>query len=130
MVSFSSERNGDLYEAYKRKRKELGEHVKYMTRRAVVQLTVESPAKKFYVTPETALKIINRVDKTGSPGKFKDVTQSKFIEIHTRYHEIRSKNPLLSKYALADMVVNSEAPKFYLEWEAALSIIYEIEKQK
>jgi len=128
MVNFSKERDRDLFDAYRRKKRELGDHARYMTRRAIVQLTVDSPAKKFYVTPETALKMISSIDKHGHPCKSKGVTAAKFAEIHKRYKALKAAHPLISKYALADEVVNSPAPRFYIEWEAALTIIYEMEK--
>ena len=130
MDSLIDMRNADLFQAYKRKLKELGNVAKYMTRKSIVQLTVDSPAKAFYVAPETALKMISMINRSGNTGKARGLTEAKFIELKKTYDILKLAYPFLGKYALADMAVTSPAPKFYLDWEAALVIIYKMEKLK
>lgn len=121
------ERNNDLYNSFCRVRKGLGKYACHMSRKSLAQFVVEGRAGKFYITPETALKLINRIEQGGRPDKSNSLAYTRAQHVYRRFREVVEGKPGISRYGAADIVVNSEAPRFYIDWESALRIINEIE---
>jgi hypothetical protein len=124
------ERNNDLYASFCRVRKGLGKYACHMSRKSLAQFVVEGKAPGFYITPETALKLINKIETAGKPDRLSGLAYLRAIDVYRRFREILEGKPGLSRYAAADEVVNSEAPRFYIDWDSALRIITEKEKGK
>lgn len=129
-MNLTDERDTDLYGAYERKLKELGKYAPYVTRKAIAQLVVSSKAKKFYLSAETALKLISCIERTGLSGRGSPLSQRKAQDVYREYQLVCQAHPYLGKYGAVEKAVNSEAPQFYLDWDAALRIITKIEKSK
>lgn len=124
------ERNKDLYNSFCRVRKGLGKYACHMSRKSLAQFVVEGKAGKFYITPETALKLINKIEQGGKPDKANTLAYARAQHVYRRFREISESKPGISRYGAADEVVNSEAPRFYIDWESALRIINEMETKK
>lgn len=127
-MNLTRERNIDLYTSFCRVRKGLGRYACHMSRKSLAQFVVEGKARKFYITPETALKLINLVEA----GKLKDrkgsLAHSRAIDLYRKFREIVGEKPGISRYSAADLVVNAEAPRFYIDWDSALRIITKYER--
>jgi hypothetical protein len=94
-----------------------------MSRKSLAQFVVEGRAPRFYITPETALKLINQIEAGGRPRRANDMAFSRAMDVYRLFMEIVEARPGISRYGAADLAVNTEAPRFYIDWDSALRII-------
>ena len=88
---------------------------------------VNSPARRFYVSEERAAIVISAMYQGRKiPTNMNSNKLEMFIEIFKRVKSLRSDNPKLSIFEAVCAVVNSPAPKFYMQPRSAIDIIYKI----
>ena len=122
------QRNNDLYSSFCRVRRGLGKYASHMSRKSLAQFVVEGRAPRFYLTPETALKLINRIETGTGPDVKGGLAYSRAMDLYRMFCEIYRTRPGISRYGAADAAVNSDAPRFYIDWDSALRIITKKER--
>lgn len=127
-MDLKRQRDNDLYNSFCRVRTGLGKYARHMSRKSLAQLVVDGRAPRFYITPETALKIINLVEAGEYVSRPKTLAVKRALDVHRMFCEIMEMRPGISRYGAADIAVNSEAPGFYLDWDSALRIITKKER--
>jgi len=122
-MDLKKQRDNDLYSSFCRVRRGLGKYACHMSRKSLAQFVVEGRAPRFYITPETALKLINQIEAGGRPRRANDMAFSRAMDVYRLFMEIVEARPGISRYGAADLAVNTEAPRFYIDWDSALRII-------
>ena len=93
--------------------------------------TVNSPAKRFYISSDRAYGVLIRWEKYGITKLITAERQEMYEEIYRRILELRKSMPDTPFMHLAEMVLDQPAPKFYLETSSAKIILckYRIKKR-
>ena len=93
--------------------------------------TVNSPAKRFYISSDRAYGVLIRWEKYGITKLITPERQEMYEEIYRRILELRKSMPDTPFMHLAEMVLDQPAPKFYLETSSAKTILckYRIKKR-
>lgn len=123
ILAFTRERNAALLEAYR-------EHVnaaRFVKLNEIGHKIVNSPAPRFWVSEERAAAVVSALMR-GKP-VLKSMRPSKremFEEIHRRVVALKKLHPEWHLCELVYEVVNSPAPKFYMEVSSALERLFKI----
>lgn len=120
----TSERDKDLHEAYKRAVKKLGKVAVMHSRKSLVRLAVNSAAKRFYISEERASRVIKMLESGRMPCA-DSVKKQMYLDILDAYNKLKidERYAGVPKITLISIVVNSEAPSFYLDVRSAMSIL-------
>jgi len=120
----------DLYRAYKQT---LNEHMQedgYIIFDRVVEDTINKSAKRFWVSEQQAYSAIRHL----LDGKMSDKTlpskMEMFLEIYSRVIVMRRKFPNLELREVVNSVCEQQAPKFYITFKSARTILCNIIKCK
>lgn len=122
-LAFTNERNDALLKAY---RQQVAD-ARFIKLNIIGQNIVNSPSPRFWVSEERAAVVISAIMR-GKP-ILKSMRPSKremFEEIHRRVLILKSKHPDRHLCHLVHEVVNSPAPKFYMEPSSALERLFKI----
>lgn len=124
ILEFTTQRNNELMAAF---RKALG--CQYSSDIEIYELTVNSPSSRFWVSEERATIVISAICR-GVPvlEKMNPLKREMFSEIYKRVLVLKKSNPDARLYDLVFDIVNSPAPKFYMQPRSAKEIIYKIKK--
>lgn len=123
VLSFTSERNEALLKAYR----EQIAAVKFVRLNEIGEKIVNSPAPRFWVSEERAAAVVSAIMRckpvleTMRPTK-----REMFEEIHRRVVALKELHPDWHLCQLVFKVVNSPAPKFYMEASSALERLFKI----
>ena len=128
-MNLREERDRDLIEAYDRKLKEIGHMAAYMSRKSLIKMTVESKAKRHYVSVDEAVRRIAKIENTGHCGLKSNSAISQYRDIYARYLEKKKKYPYMQKCALVQMVLDEPAERFYLDVESACVLFCKLNKK-
>lgn len=123
ILAFTRQRNDALLQAWRR-------HVAQadsVRLRDIGEKIVNSPSPRFWVSEERAAAVVSAMMR-GKPvlQSMRPSKREMFIEIHRRVIELKKKNPSWSLGRLVFDVVNSPAPKFYMEPSSALERLFKI----
>lgn len=127
-MDLKEERNTDLLEAYDRTLKRFGCDARYMSRRFLVDLTINSPAKRFYVTVDEAAKQINSIERTGVSLARGEMSQKQYEAIYRSYLKKKQELPGFPKREIINRVISSPAERFYLETDSACLLFWRLTK--
>lgn len=120
------QRNSDLMRAYRNEVAKAGNvYLPDLLRRVV-----NSPSVRFWVSSERAAIIIARMDKGDPLAEMGPLKREMYGEIYRRVQEMRGMYPDMPLSHLAEIVVLTPAPKFYLTPGSAKIIIHKIRKKK
>lgn len=121
------ERDRDLLDTYKKNIKEVGYPFSLMD---VVTKTVNSPSKRFWVSPERAFRVILEMEAGEDLSRMIGNKRKMYLEIHKRVRALRRqaryKNESLA--TLVSIVVEQPAPCFYMTPKSAIVIMHKIRK--
>ena len=121
------QRNKDLQDCFYRVLSEMNPIVldEALTR------TVNSQAKRFYISSDRAYGVLIRWEKYGITKLITPERQEMYEEIYRRILELRKSMPNTPFMHLTEMVLEQPAPKFYLETSSAKIILckYRIKKR-
>lgn len=123
VLAFTHERNEALLKAYRRQ----VDAVPFIRLDEIGEKIVNSPAPRFWVSEERAATVVSAIMR-GLP-VLKSMLPAKremFTEIHRRVMALKKIHPDRFLYELVHEVVNSPAPKFYMEPSTALERIFKI----
>lgn len=122
ILDFTKERNQELLRVYQEKLSEAG----YIIMPKIFEQVANSPCSRFWVSEERAAIVISSLLAGKSLPNMRKNKREMFDEIFRRFLAVREKYPEKSIYALAIMVVNQPAPKFYLTPRTVGELIYRI----
>lgn len=125
-LEFTAERNKQLIQAFRRA---LAAH-KHIEINQIAHEVVNTPCTRFWVSEERAVTVINALIK--NKPILRVMRQSKremFREIYARYRKLRKIHPTLPVKQIVAKIINSPAPKFYMQPRCAIEIIYKLRRQ-
>lgn len=123
VLSFTHERNAALLKTYR-------EHVNaadFVRLDEIGKKVVNSPSPRFWVSEERAAAVVSAIMR-GKPvlETMRPTKREMFEEIHRRVVALKKQHPDWHLSRLVFVVVNSAAPKFYMEVSSALERLFKI----
>ena len=102
------------------------------TRTEALSLVVHSPSTRFWVSPEQAAKVIEKLINGGDTQKMTACKQRMYAELYRRFLEKIKLDEYkdMSISRLCEILVEEEAPEFYLLPETAMDIFIEQRNKK
>lgn len=119
------EKEEDLMRAY---REALG-RVKYIRLKDVLEETVNSPSKRFWVSEERAVTIISRIKRGDTLSDMRKNAHDMFMQINQNVIRIGKKYPNYPLYKIVSLAIEEPAPCFYMTAKSAKIIIHKIKKK-
>lgn len=92
--------------------------------------TVNSPAKRFYISSDRAYGVLIRWEKCGITKLITPERQEMYEEIYRRILELRKSMPNTPFMHLVEIVLEQPAPKFYLETSSVKTILCKYRQRK
>jgi len=123
ILAFTRQRNAALLKAY---REQIGA-ASVVRLDEVGEKIVNSPSPRFWVSEERAAAVVSAIMR-GKPilDTMRPTKREMFEEIHRRVVALKKENPDWHLSQLVFEVVNSPAPKFYMEASSALERLFKI----
>lgn len=123
VLSFTQERNDALLKAYREQVDAAG----FVRLEEIGEKIVNSPSNRFWVSEERATAVVSAIMR-GKPvlETMRPTKREMFEEIHRRVVALKKKHPDWHLCRLVFKVVNSPAPKFYMEASSALERLFKI----
>lgn len=125
IIAFARQRNSELLRAFRHACRVKG----FINIAEVSVMTVNSPCSRFWVSEERAAVVVSDLLK-GRPvlETMRPLKREMFQEIFNRFLAIYESEPQRPLPDIVFEVVNSPAPKFYIEPRSAMEYIYKIKK--
>ncbi|WP_301345897.1 MULTISPECIES: hypothetical protein [Muribaculaceae] len=122
-LAFTRERNAALLKAYR----EQVDAVGFVKLNEIGEKIVNSPSPRFWVSEERAAAVVAAIMR-GKPvlDTMRPTKREMFEEIYTRVIALKELHPDWYLCELVQEVVNSPAPKFYMEVSSALERLFKI----
>lgn len=123
VLAFTTQRNKELMNAY-RNAIINADHIDLSR---VAYIIANTPSSRFWVSEERALIVVQAI-MNGSPilETMRPLKREMFLEIYHRVCKRMKEKPNTPLPDIVMEVVNSPAPKFYLQDRCAMDIIYKI----
>lgn len=122
ILDFTQERNQELMRVYQEELSKAG----YIVMPKIFEQVANSPCSRFWVSEERAAIVISTLLAGKVVPNMRRNKREMFDEIFRRFLIAREQYPEKSIYALAIMVVNQPAPKFYMTPRTVGELIYRI----
>ena len=122
ILDFTQERNQELTRVYQEELSKAG----YIVMPKIFEQVANSPCSRFWVSEERAAIVISTLLAGKVIPNMRKNKREMFDEIFRRFLIAREQYPEKSIYALAIMVVNQPAPKFYMTPRTVGELIYRI----
>lgn len=122
ILDFTQERNQELMRVYQEELSKAG----YIVMPKIFEQVANSPCSRFWVSEERAAIVISSLLAGKVIPNMRKNKREMFDEIFRRFLIAREQYPEKSIYALAIMVVNQPAPKFYMTPRTVGELIYRI----
>lgn len=122
ILDFTQERNQELMRVYQEELSKAG----YIVMPKIFEQVANSPCSRFWVSEERAAIVISTLLAGKVIPNMRKNKRKMFDEIFRRFLIAREQYPEKSIYALAIMVVNQPAPKFYMTPRTVGELIYRI----
>ena len=97
--------------------------------REVMNIVVNTPCKRFWVSEEEATRVMRRMIYAKIIKRSTPIRREMYQEIHDRVVALREANPGMTIADATFRVVNSPAPKFYITPSSAYVIIQRTKKK-
>lgn len=129
VFEYREERDQALLDAYHR---ELSLSKHPIVLREIFQKVVDSTSERFWVSPERATYVISELIRGNKLPRMNRNKRRMYMEIFKRVQKLRRQPDYEKKrlIALVQMVVESEAPSFYLTPQSAAVIMHHIRKRR
>lgn len=123
VLAFTQERNDALLKAYR----EQVSTTRVVRLNEIGEKIVNSPSPRFWVSEERAAAVVSAIMR-GKPvlKMMRPTKRAMFEEIHRRVVALKVQHPDWHLCRLVFEVVNSPAPKFYMEASSALERLFKI----
>ena len=127
-VSLREERDKAIYDTYL-------EGLKYNhfdSMQEAAEWVRQQPAPKFYMSSKSLVNYLGKLFSGQHLTGVNDNTREKVKELYFRYCQFLAEHPdsRYSRDYICNILVESPAPQFYLEWEYILLIIYKEKNKK
>jgi hypothetical protein len=122
ILDFTQERTQELMRVYQEELSKAG----YIVMPKIFEQVANSPCSRFWVSEERAAIVISTLLAGKVIPNMRKNKREMFDEIFRRFLIARGQYPEKSIYALAIMVVNQPAPKFYMTPRTVGELIYRI----
>lgn len=122
ILDFTQERNQEVMRVYQEELSKAG----YIIMPKIFEQVANSPCSRFWVSEERAAIVISTLLAGKVIPNMRKNKREMFDEIFRRFLIAREQYPEKSIYALAIMVVNQPAPKFYMTPRTVGELIYRI----
>lgn len=110
-VEYAEERVRDLMRAHD----EYIDSCKYIRMNELYKVVVNKPSKRFWVSETRAALVVSAIMRGENVlDRMWDSKKEMYIEIAKRVAELRRQHPDMTMCELCTIVINQEAPKFYL----------------
>ena len=119
----------DIRELYTNIIKCHGANMEYIPRKAIISIIQESAAPRYYISAQNASRYVlmyYRADKRIMNYRHLDMVK----DLADGYERLRKSHPYTPKSMLWEQLVDSPAPRYYLEPETIVKIIYNHDKYK
>ena len=125
ILEFTDERNDELMRAFR----ETVAKATFIDITEISSAMVNMPCSRFWVSEERAAVVVAAMMK-GKPvlNTMRPTKREMFQEIYKRVVALQKEHPNASVFELTTSVVNSTAPKFYMQPRCAMELIYKIRK--
>lgn len=122
-LAFTRHRNEALLQAWRR----IINSAQIIRLSEIGRLIVDSPSPRFWVSDERAANVVSAIDR-GIPilDTMRPTKREMFLEIHRRVSALRPLRPGKFLIDIVHEVVNSPAPKFYMEPSSAIERLFKI----
>ena len=124
----TQERNAELYALYRKYMRE-----DHTTHSEAVRAAVNSPASRFWLSPNYLCIVFSAIRKGSSPSPRRKLTKSPiYRQLYDDYLKLKDR-PLyrnLPMEAICDLLVNRPAPSFFLSEKRADEIIRKVKSEK
>lgn len=123
VLAFTRDRNAALLKAYR----EQVDAASFVRLNEIGEKIVNSPSPRFWVSEERAAAVVSAIMR-GKPvlETMRPTKREMFEEIHRRVMALKEQHPDWHLCQLVFNVVNSPAPKFYMEVSSALERLFKI----
>ena len=123
VLAFTRERNAALLKVYR----EQVDAASFVRLNEIGEKIVNSPSPRFWVSEERAAAVVSAIMR-GKPvlETMRPTKREMFEEIHRRVMALKEQHPDWHLCQLVFNVVNSPAPKFYMEVSSALERLFKI----
>lgn len=123
VLAFTRERNAALLKVYR----EQVDAASFVRLNEIGEKIVNSPSPRFWVSEERAAAVVSAIMR-GNPvlETMRPTKREMFEEIHRRVMALKEQHPDWHLCQLVFNVVNSPAPKFYMEVSSALERLFKI----
>lgn len=111
---YQKEFEQDIISVYQRLKREHLMRYGRISRIALLQAVVNSPAKRFYTSEEQASRVIRGMFKGELYPKMKPLTKEMYLEIFARAKQYIRTHPDECIQYVVEKIVQQQAPKFYL----------------
>lgn len=126
-LEFKQERDTDFMNTYSAVLENYGKKAPYIKKELLIRETISRPTKRFYVSPEQALRIISQLLR-GKEVIFKSTEKEKMYR--TILSEVEKRLPsALPLSHLVTEIIYTPAPCFYITLESASILYYKLIKQ-
>lgn len=125
---FIIERDNALYKAYR----DALRSEKVHSHQQAIRVALNSPTSRFWIPSFQAYREILKVKKTGEIKSPRGIREKLIKDLYDKYLILKEK-PMFrgySTYFITCFVVSEAAPRFYISYSRALSIISRMRKQK
>lgn len=124
-LAFTRERNVELFHAFRME----ASRASYIKLSEIGENIVNYPCSRFWVSEERAVTVVSAIMR-GKPilDTMRPTKREMFEEIYKRVCVLKEKHSDWRLCDLVSCVVNSPAPKFYMETSSAIELLFKIRK--
>lgn len=126
IADYISARNKDLQAVFREKL----ENARQVRISKIVEESVKSPAKRFYVSERRAQDVVTRLIDGESIDDMRPERRRMFLEIYSRVLLQMQSGRAVPLVEIVREVIKQPAPEFYLTPGSALVYLYNIKKSK
>ena len=122
ILGFTKERNNDIMRVYRKKIAEAS----FVFLPAISELVANSPAERFYISPERAAAVVTSMDSGKPLPRMRSNKAELYGELYRRFVERKKLYPDKPAKTIMASIVVEPAPKFYLTPRSLQEIYFKI----
>lgn len=123
VFQMAGQRDKDLFEAYRREVKRQLSLYGRITVTGLMQKVVESPASRYWVSPERACVVMRKLERGEPIAYMKPNKQRMYTALYREYAAYRREHPGTPMKHAVEIVVERPAPCFAVTWRVAGNIV-------
>jgi hypothetical protein len=124
-----TEKYKDLSDCYNDYIKKLGHLAKYKMRIKIIEAVIKSPAPRFYVSVQRALRFVSKIE-SGEKLPLSELHYQMYKDIRDNYLLVKEKGQFKNDIDIINAAINLPAPRWYMTIGSAIVIFNKIEKIK